>query len=59
MPAEQKWSFWLKLAVALFLLFLVGGYLYFVVQWPWGGTNEGVAEPAGAAIGRSGSSPRR
>jgi len=36
MSGDTRWSFWLKLAVALFLLFLVGGYLYFVAQWPWG-----------------------
>ena len=39
MSHENRWKTRVKVVTALFLLFLIGGYLYFVVQWPWGGVN--------------------
>jgi len=50
MSRDEKWGIGTRLITAAFLLFLVGGYLYFVAQWPWGGTPASV-DPATAPIG--------
>jgi hypothetical protein len=51
MVEDKRWSTWQKLVTALFLLFLIGGYLYFVVQWPWGGPSNGDAGDGSETVG--------